>query len=59
MFMTTVMLPLLAGSMMFVFFQILEDQSCLVMFDEGSSALERILITCLRILLSTCSDGSR
>jgi len=34
------------------------NRSCLVMFDGGDLALERILVTCLRILFAF-SDGSQ
>jgi len=35
------------------------NRSCLMMFGEGGLALERILVTYLRILLSVCSDENR
>ena len=57
-FMTIAVLPLSAGSMMMsvsLFRSWKANCSCLVMFGEGDLALERILVTCLRI--SACSDG--
>ena len=58
--MTTVVLPLSAGSMMSVFLlrSWRANRSCLVMVGGGGLVLERILVTCLRIL-SAYSDGSR
>jgi len=56
--MITVVLLLSVGSTMMSvrFWRV--NRSCLVMFGGGGLALERILITCLRIL-SAFSDGSQ
>ena len=59
--MTTVVLRLSAGSTMMSVFLLRSwrtNRSCLVMLSGESLALEKILVTCLRIL-SACSDGSR